>query len=77
MGTTTISLSNEAYRVLKSQKREGESFSDLILRKFGRGNPAAVLTYLNEGGPNLDLADSVEVACGELRRGLKLERVEA
>lgn len=77
MGTTTISLSNEAYRVLKSQKREGESFSDLILRKFGRGNPAAVLTYLNEVGPNLDLADSVEVASGELRRGLKLERVEA
>jgi predicted CopG family antitoxin len=74
---TTVSLSDEAYRVLKSQKREGESFSDLILRKFGRGNPAAVLTYLNEKGPNLDLADSVESASGELRRGLKLERVEA
>ena len=59
---TTVSLSDEAYRVLKSQKREGESFSDLILRKFGRGNPAAVLTYLNEKSPNLDLADSVESA---------------
>jgi hypothetical protein len=55
----------------------GESFSDLILRKFGRGNPAAVLTCLSENSPNLDLADSVEMAIGELRRGLKLERVEA
>ena len=73
---TTVSLSDEAYRVLKSQKREGESFSDLILRKFGRGNPAAVLTYLNEKSPNLDLADSVESASGEFRRGLKLEKVK-
>ena len=73
---TTVSLSDEAYRVLKSQKREGESFSDLILRKFGRGNPAAVLTYLNEKSPNLDLADSVETASEELRRGLKLEKVK-
>jgi predicted CopG family antitoxin len=77
MGTTTISLSDEAYRVLKSQKREGESFSDLILRVFGRGNPAAILAYLEEGEPNLDLADSVESASEELRRGLKLERVDA
>ena len=77
MGTTTISLSDEAYRALKSQKREGESFSDLILRVFGRGNPAAILAYLEEGKPNLDLADSVESASEGLRRGLKLERVEA
>ena len=77
MGTTTISLSDEAYRVLKSQKREGESFSDLILRVFGRGNPATILAYLEESEPNLDLADSVESASEGLRRDLKLERVEA
>ncbi|CDI06506.1 hypothetical protein NITUZ_60033 [Candidatus Nitrosotenuis uzonensis] len=38
MGTTTISLSDEAYKILKAQKMEGESFSDLILRKFGKGD---------------------------------------
>jgi predicted CopG family antitoxin len=76
MGTTTISLSDEAYRILKAQKREGESFSDLVLRKFGRGNPEAILAYLEEKEPNLDLAESVENASKELRRGLKLERVE-
>lgn len=76
MGTTTISLSNEAYRILKAQKKEGESFSDLVLRKFGRGNPAAILAYLQEKGPNLDLADAVEKTSEELRGNLKLERVE-
>jgi predicted CopG family antitoxin len=76
MGTTTISLSEEAYSLLKAQKRDGESFSDLILRKFGKGNPSAILAYLNEKGPNTDLADSVERASEELGRSLKLKRAE-
>lgn len=76
VGTTTISLSDEAYRILKAQKREGESFSDLILRKFGKGNPAAILAYLKEKSPNSDLADATEKASEELRRNLKLEKVE-
>ncbi|MHA2273183.1 MAG: antitoxin VapB family protein [Candidatus Hodarchaeales archaeon] len=36
MGYKTISLSNEAYELLKEQKRENESFSDVILRVFDR-----------------------------------------
>lgn len=76
MGTTTISLSDEAYRVLKAQKREGESFSDLVLRKFGKGNPAAILVYLKEKEPNLELAKAAEKASEDLRRNLKLQRVE-
>ena len=76
MGTTTISLSNEAYKILKAQKREGESFSDLVLRKFGKGNPAAILAYLKEKEPNHDLADAIEKAGEELRANLKLERVD-
>lgn len=76
MGTTTISLSEEAYTLLKAQKREGESFSDLILRRFGKGNPSAILAYLKENDPNTDLADSVERSSEELRRNLKLPRDE-
>ncbi|MEM3065440.1 MAG: antitoxin VapB family protein [Candidatus Nitrosotenuis sp.] len=76
MGTTTISLSDEAYRILKAQKLEGESFSDLILRKFGKGNPSVILAYLREIGPNPDLADSVEKASKELRKNLKLQKVD-
>jgi predicted CopG family antitoxin len=76
MGTTTISLSDEAYRVLKAQKREGESFSDLILRRFGKGNPTAILAYLKEKEPNLELAEAAEKASEELRKNLRLQRVE-
>ena len=32
MGYKTISLSDEAYNVLKNKKLRGESFNDLILR---------------------------------------------
>jgi predicted CopG family antitoxin len=76
MGTTTISLSEEAYSLLKAQKREGESFSDLVLRKFGKGNPSAILAYLNEKKPNVDLADSVEKASEDLGQNLKLRKAE-
>ncbi|MDE1841721.1 MAG: antitoxin VapB family protein [Thaumarchaeota archaeon] len=76
MGTTTISLNNEAYRVLKAQKREGESFSDLVLRKFGKGNPAAILAYLNESAPNMDLAEHIQRSSEELRKNLKLAKVK-
>lgn len=76
MGTTTISLSNEAYRVLKAQKREGESFSDLVLRKFGKGNPAAILAYLEETEPNMELAESTRKSSEELRKKLKLAKVK-
>lgn len=76
MGTTTISLSDEAYKVLKAQKKEGESFSELILRKFGKGNPAAILAYLAEKKePNLELAESTEKSSEELRKSLKLQRI--
>ncbi|MGI0046884.1 MAG: antitoxin VapB family protein [Nitrosotalea sp.] len=76
MGTTTISLNNEAYRVLKAQKREGESFSDLVLRKFGKGNPAAILAYLDESEPNMELAEHTQRASQELHKNLKLPRVK-
>ena len=75
MCTTTISLSNEAYRVLKTQKMEGESFSDLILRKFGKGNPSAILAYLKERGPNPDLADAVEKASREFRKNFRIRKI--
>lgn len=75
MGTTTISLNNEAYRVLKAQKREGESFSDLVLRKFGKGNPAAILTYLEESRPNMELAENIQRSSQELRKKLKTAKV--
>lgn len=43
--TKPVTLSEDAYRVLRSLKRDGESFSDVVLRLAGRGrkDPRAVL----------------------------------
>lgn len=76
MGTTTISLNDEAYKVLKAQKKEGESFSELVLRKFGKGSPAAMKAVIMELGPDLDSADSIEKASRELRKNFKTRKVE-
>lgn len=35
MGTKNISLTDEAYETLKAHKREGESFTEVILRELG------------------------------------------
>lgn len=71
-----VMLSDEAYKLLKAEKKEGESFSDVILRKFGKGNPAAIMAYFKERKPNYDLADAVEEASNELRRNFKIRRVD-
>lgn len=36
MGTKTISIMDDAYGMLKSEKRPGESFSDVIRKSFSR-----------------------------------------
>lgn len=76
MGTTTISLSDEAYKALKSQKKEGESFSELILRKFGKGSPAAIKAVITRLGPDPESADSIEKTSRELRKNFKTRKVE-
>jgi predicted CopG family antitoxin len=76
MTTITITITDSAYKALKAEKREGESFSDVILRKFQKGSPAALLAYYKERGPNLDLADAVEKASKELRKNFHARRVE-
>ncbi len=71
-----VMLSDEAYRVLKAEKKGNESFSDVILRRFGKGNPAAILAYYKERGPDPDLADAVEEASRELRKNFKTRKVD-
>lgn len=76
MGTITITIKDEAYRVLKAEKKEGESFSDVILRKFQRGNPAAIKAVFMELGPDPELADAIEGASRELRKNFKTRKVK-
>ncbi|MEM2139972.1 MAG: antitoxin VapB family protein [Nitrososphaera sp.] len=76
MPSTTITISDEAYKALKAEKKEGESFSDVILRKFGKGNPATIRAYFLERETNPDLADAIEAASRELRKNFKTRKVE-
>ena len=49
MGTKTISLTEEAYERLKAHRREGESFTDAVLRLTAeRGDPLDSLGAMAE-----------------------------
>jgi len=48
MGVKTISISDEAYARLKSLKRRGESFSDVINRLTSRKRLSEIAGVLND-----------------------------
>jgi len=65
MATKTISLSEDAYEILRAKKREGESFSDVIRRELGgkKSSEARELIEYLRSVPKEDLralAESVE-----------------
>lgn len=72
-----VMLSDDAYDALKAAKKEGESFSDVVLRKFSKkGDPAAIKTVFKELGPDAELADAIESASRNLRKNFKTRKVE-
>lgn len=72
MGTTTISLKDEAYKRLKDAKREGESFSDVVLRLTHSPNTEdQIAEFAGELGANL--AEEVEESSTEVRESLAME----
>lgn len=64
MGYKTISLSDEAYEILKKAKRENESFSQVVIRLANRSSLDDFVNCISE--------DSVE----KLSAALKLFREE-
>lgn len=75
MGTTTISLKDEAYRMLKAEKREDESFSDVILRLTDSARTDEEIEEL-AGGLGAGFAQAVEDSTDEVRDSLEMESGE-
>ena len=72
MGTTTISLKQEAYERLKMAKRGGESFSDVVLRLADPPDGGeGVREVAGELGD--ELATAVEASHEDVRERLEME----
>lgn len=68
MPTRTISISEEAYQTLKSLKESGRmSFSEVIVKYYPRHRTLSEV--LKTITPKEELADSIESASKEMRRG--------
>ena len=55
MGSVNISVKDDAYRFLKSLKREGKSFSDVILEFRGKRNERSGKSLLKFSGGLKDM----------------------
>ncbi|MFQ5838772.1 MAG: antitoxin VapB family protein [Thermoplasmata archaeon] len=60
MAHKTLTISEEAYKALTRIKREGESFTQLVLRLVPRHTARDLLEYIEGQEPDHDLADSIE-----------------
>lgn len=70
MGTTTISLKDEAYERLKAEKEDDESFSDVVMRLTGPGRTEKDLEQL-AGALGSDFTGAVETSSDEVREELE------
>lgn len=75
MGTTTISLRDEAYERLRQEKREGESFSDVVLRLTCSARTDEQIEAL-AGGLGEGFATRVEESTEDVRSSLEMESGE-
>ena len=75
MGTTTISLREEAYRLLKEEKREDESFSDVVIRLTESAKTEEQIEEL-AGGLGNEFATAAEESSDEVRGSLEMESGE-
>jgi predicted CopG family antitoxin len=66
MSTKSITITEEAYKRLKSRKSENQSFSEVILQNFPAKRKLSEI--LAEIGKDDELADRIDVASKEMRR---------
>jgi len=74
MAQKSISISEEAYDALAHLKRNGESFTRVILRVAHRHTARKLLEYIKGQDPAPNLAESIERVYSE-RDGARLREV--
>lgn len=75
MGTKTISITDEAYKIIKSRKDVRESFSDVIVRLSGKKTLSSFFGALSK-----ESADALEENIKNVRkrhRTWHLKRIQA
>ena len=72
MATKTITITLDAYKRLRAKKASNESFTDIILKITRK---KSTLDYIRSMKPNRELADNIEKAMLETRKG-RLRKVD-
>ncbi|TFF97867.1 MAG: antitoxin [Promethearchaeota archaeon] len=75
MGHKTVSLSEEAYNALKSIKKEGETFNDLILRLVQKPDQKEILSLAGTWQGSDEEAEKILEIIYENREKTKSSRV--
>ena len=73
MGTKTISITDDAYNIIKLKKNSGESFSEVIIRLSGKKKISSFYGALSK-----ESADKLEKNIKDMRvkhRSLHLKRI--
>ena len=60
MAHKTITISEEAYKILSKTKREKESFTEVIIRIIGKKEEGNLLDYIRSLKPDEELAKALE-----------------
>lgn len=76
MPTRTLTITDQAYQALKSMKKEGESFTDVILRLTGNKGSARRLLEIIDEVHSPELANKIEEASKEFRKNFKTRDVK-
>ncbi len=67
MAHKTLTISEEAYRALAKLKNPDESFTKVILRLSAKIEVGKLSEYLENIGPDPELATNIEVASKQMR----------
>ncbi|CDI06494.1 antitoxin VapB family protein [Candidatus Nitrosotenuis uzonensis] len=76
MPTRSLTIKEEAYQALKTKKKKGESFTDVILRLAENTGSARKLLEMMDELHSPNLADDIEVASKKFRKNFKTRNVK-